>query len=389
MYDFDSIIDRSHTDAVKWLPANVSQPAKWPDVIPMWVADMDFASPPAVIEALKRRAEHPIYGYSCKPEGFFQAYMAWMRDRYGLGIEREWLSFAPGIVPAIATAIRAFTERGDGVAITPPVYHPFRHMIERNRRTVVEAPLVIRGGRYEFDLEALDAACARSKLLVLCSPHNPVGRVWDEAELRAVAEIAERRNVIVFADEIHADLIFAPSRLVPTINLDERLRRRLISAWAPSKTFNIAGLQASVIIVPEPGLRTALALESEATGLSSPNCMVSGAAVAAYTQGGPWLDEALRYIHGNYETLVAGLADKAPSIQVFPLEGTYLAWLDFRGAGFDGDVGTEVMERAGLWLDAGTRFGTGGGGFARMNLGCPRSVVETAVERLGKAFGRH
>ncbi len=387
MYDFDSIIDRSHTDAVKWLPASVSQPAAWPDVIPMWVADMDFASPPAVIEALKRRAEHPVYGYSCKPERLFQAYIGWMRSRYGVGVEREWLSFSPGIVPAIAIAIRAFTERGDGVAITPPVYHPFRTMIEKNRRTVVEAPLVIRDGRYEIDLEALDAACARSKLLVLCSPHNPVGRVWNEAELRAVAEIAERRNVIVFADEIHADLIFAPNRLVPTINLDEKLQKRLISAWAPSKTFNIAGLQASVIIVPDQALRTTFVLESEATGLSSPNCMVPDAAAAAFNQGGPWLDEALRYMHGNYELLVAGLAQKAPAIKVFPLEGTYLAWLDFRGAGLDGDVGAEVMNRAGLWLDAGTRFGMGGSGFARMNLGCPRSVVEQAVERLGRAFG--
>lgn len=348
---------------------------------------MDFASAPAIVEAMRLRAEHPVYGYSAKPESFFAAYTEWMRERYGVRVEREWLSFSPGIVPAIATAIRAFTERGDGVAITPPVYHPFKHMIERNRRAVVEAPLVVRDGRYAFDLDALDAACARSKLLVLCSPHNPVGRVWTAEELGAVAEIAERRDVVVMADEIHADLVFAPARVVSSLEIGDGLRKRLVSAWAPSKTFNIAGLQASCVVIPDPALRSAFEAEGDATGIGSPNCMAQGAAVAAYSEGGPWLDEALRYMRGNYEALAAGLAKKAPAIKVFPLEGTYLAWLDFSGVGLEGDVGPAVIDRAGVWLDSGARFGTGGGGFARMNLGCPRSVVEKATERLAKAFG--
>jgi len=387
MYDFDTLVDRTKTDALKWKAADACRSSIWKDIIPMWVADMDFGCPPEVVEALRKRAEHPIYGYSGKPEEFFQAYIGWMKSRYGVGVAREWLSFSPGIVPAIATAIRAFTERGDGVVITPPVYHPFKNLIEKNRRTVVEAPLVIRNGRYEFDLQALDAACARAKLLVLCTPHNPIGRVWSAEELRSVFEIAERRNVLVVADEIHADLVFAPSKIVPAVSLEEKYRKRLIAAWAPSKTFNIAGLQASVIIVPDQKLRAAFELESDATGIGSPNCMAQTAAVVAYQRGGPWLDEALRYMRGNYEALVSGLARKAPALKVYPCEGTYLAWIDFRGAGLDGDVGAEVIERAGLWLDAGTRFGTGGGGFARMNLGCQRSIVATAVDRLGKAFG--
>ncbi|PKL23611.1 MAG: hypothetical protein CVV47_13970 [Spirochaetae bacterium HGW-Spirochaetae-3] len=387
MYDFDTILDRTRTDCVKWAPSASCRSSAYPDVIPMWVADMDFASAPAIVEAMRLRAEHPVYGYSAKPESFFAAYTEWMRERYGVRVEREWLSFSPGIVPAIATAIRAFTERGDGVAITPPVYHPFKHMIERNRRAVVEAPLVVRDGRYAFDLDALDAACARSKLLVLCSPHNPVGRVWTAEELGAVAEIAERRDVVVMADEIHADLVFAPARVVSSLEIGDGLRKRLVSAWAPSKTFNIAGLQASCVVIPDPALRSAFEAEGDATGIGSPNCMAQGAAVAAYSEGGPWLDEALRYMRGNYEALAAGLAKKAPAIKVFPLEGTYLAWLDFSGVGLEGDVGPAVIDRAGVWLDSGARFGTGGGGFARMNLGCPRSVVEKATERLAKAFG--
>jgi cystathionine beta-lyase len=202
-----------------------------------------------------------------------------------------------------------------------------------------------------------------------------------------VAEIAERRDVIVIADEIHADLVFAPNRVVPAVSLGERFRKRLVSAWAPSKTFNIAGLQASVIVVPDPVLRAAFELESDATGIGSPNCMAQTAAVTAYTRCGPWLDEALRYMRGNYDTLVSGLAERAPKLKVYPCEGTYLAWIDFSGAGLSGDVGAEVIDRAGIWLDAGARFGTGGGGFARLNMGCQRSYIETAVDRLGKAFG--
>ncbi|MBU0928531.1 MAG: pyridoxal phosphate-dependent aminotransferase [Spirochaetes bacterium] len=387
MYDFDSPIDRTKTDSLKWKSTGACRSAAYPDVIPMWVADMDFATPPEVVEEMKRRAGHPIYGYSAEPEALYAAYTRWMRDRYGQGVEREWLSFSPGIVPAIATAIRAFTERGDGVAITPPVYHPFKKLIEKNGRAVVEAPLVDRGGRYEFDFGALDAACAKARLLVLCSPHNPIGRVWSRDELLAVAEIAERRDVIVVADEIHADLVFAPARVEPALGLGERLRKRLVSAWAPSKTFNIAGLQASVIVVPDEGLRAAFALESEATGLGGPNCMATAAAATAYERCGPWLDEALAYMRGNYEALVGGLSARAPALKVYPLEGTYLAWIDFRGAGLSGDVGGELVERAGLWLDAGTRFGSGGSGFARLNLGCSRAVVETAADRLAEAFG--
>jgi len=388
MYDFDSLIDRTATEAVKWQCPDSCRSTKYRDIIPMWIADLDMASPPAVVEAIRHRAEHPIYGYASKPDAFYNAYITWMRSRYGITVDRSWLSFSPGIVPAIATAIRAYTAPGDGIAILPPVYHPFKHLIEDNRRTTIEAPLQVRNGHYELDLAALDAACARSKLLVFCSPHNPIGRVWTADELHAVAEIAERQDVVIISDEIHADLVYAPNRLVPMLGLSDTLQRRLVSCWAPSKTFNIAGLQASFIAVPDASLRAAFDRESAASGIGTPNCLATAAAIAAYEHGAPWLDELLPYLRGNYDYLVSRLAAHAPALKVTPCEGTFLAWIDFRGAGLAGDVGPEVMERAGLWLDAGSRFGTGGDGFARFNFGCPRSIMVKAADRLIAAFGQ-
>jgi len=387
MFDFDTILDRSTTESVKWMRDGKPLPADHEGLIPMWVADMDFAAPPAVVAAIMDRAAHPVYGYAATPVAFYEAYVNWMRTRYNVVVDPEWLSFSPGIVPAIATAIRAFTVPGDGIAIMPPVYHPFRLLVEANHRKTLEAPLAIRDGRYELDLDALDAACSRSKMLIFCSPHNPVGRVWTSLELAAVAEIAKRRNVIVFSDEIHADLVYAPNRLVSLLGFDRELDDRLVVAWAPSKTFNIAGLQASYIAIPGKELRASFAAESHATGIGSPNCLAGAAAIAAYNEGGPWLDELLVYLQGNYDYLKAELGKRAPALKVYPCEGTYLAWIDFRTAGLSADVGPGILEKARLWLDAGSRFGTGGAGFARLNFGCPRAVVAKAVDRLAQAFG--
>ncbi|MGD9941077.1 MAG: MalY/PatB family protein [Clostridia bacterium] len=402
MYNFDEIIPREDFDSIKWSyldefcpdtgtgavnPGNPggASPRK-PRVLPLWVADMDLASPPEVVAAVQARAAHPVYGYAGKPDSYYKPFIEWMQSRHQTPVERDWIVFSPGIVPAIATAIRAFTSPGDGVAIMPPVYHPFRQMIERNRRTVREAPLRIVDGRYELDFDALDAAAAGSRLLVLCSPHNPVGRVWTQAELQGIAEIAERRDLIVLADEIHADLVFQPSRHVPSLLLSEALGKRLISAWAPSKTFNIAGLQVSYIVVPDQGLRKAFTNETEATGLGSPNCLGVAAAAAAYRHGGPWLDALLPYLEGNYRHLKDSLARTVPGLHVYPCEGTYLAWLDFRGIGLQGNVHRALVDKAGLWMDAGSRFGSGGDGFARLNFGCPQSTIDEAISRLSQAF---
>lgn len=387
MFDFDNVIDRKGSESVKWLANATKRSTRYPDVMPMWVADMDFPAPPPVVEAIRRRAAHPIYGYAALTDEFFGSYIDWMRVRYGLGVDREWLTFSPGVVPAVAQAVRAFTPRGGGVAIMPPVYHPFKRLIEANGRVAVEAPLALEKGHYAIDFAALDDALSRARLLVFCSPHNPVGRVWTEDELREVARIAVRRGALVVSDEIHADLVWTKGRFTSMLGLDKDLDERLVATWAPSKTFNIAGLQASYLVTPNAALRAALEDDREALGLDSPNCVAVAAAVAAYREGGPWLDELLPYLKANYDLIVSSLGASADSIKVHDCEGTYLAWMDFCGAGLSGDAGPAIVERAGLWLDAGTRFGTGGGGFARMNFGCPRSAVAEACARLGKAFG--
>ncbi|MBP7265006.1 MAG: pyridoxal phosphate-dependent aminotransferase [Spirochaetia bacterium] len=386
MFDFSTPLDRIPHDCLKWSYLDGCCPDR-DDILPMWIADMDLAAPPAVLDAIHGRAAHPVYGYAGKPDGYYSSYMAWMKTRYGVDVRREWIEFSPGIVPAIASAIRAFSAPGDGVTIMPPVYHPFAHLIEANGRVVREAPLLVADGAYKLDLAALDRAAAQSKLIVLCSPHNPVGRVWTRGELEAVAEIAERHDAIVVADEIHADLVYRPNVHVPSLAVSERLNQRLLACWAPSKTFNIAGLQTSYIVIPNDGLRAAFAKDGEASGVGVPNCFGTIAAQAAYEHGGPWLDELMPFLRGNYDALVAGLGAKAPALKVSPCEGTFLAWIDFRGAGLAGNVHAELLSKAGLWLDAGSRFGTGGDGWARLNFGCPRATVDEAVRRLGAAFG--
>lgn len=387
-YDFDTILDRKGTESLKWMDPPGQTSSRYADILPMWVADIDIASPPAVVEALRARAAHPVYGYAYKPEKFFGSFTGWMRRRFALEIDRTHVVFSPGIVPAIGIAIQALTAPGDGVVIMPPVYHPFKRLVEDNGRTVLEAPLRDAGGRYELDLQALEAACSSARMLIFCSPHNPVGRVWTAQELDAVIDIAVRHDVLVFADEIHADLVFRPYVHLPLHGRSQALQKRLVSSWAPSKTFNIAGLQSSFIVIPDDELRARYVRQVSATGQSGPNCMAVEAVIAAYDHGADWLDELLVYLRGNYEFLVSELAVRAPALGVYPCEGTYLAWVDFRGAGLDGDVGPALIDRAGLWLDAGARFGTGGGGFARLNLGAPRAVMDEAVRRLAGAFGQ-
>ncbi len=388
MFNFDNAPDRTSFDSIKWSYLGDRSP-NWPGgVIPMWVADMDIASPPAVVEAVVTRAKHPVYGYAGKPESFFLSFIEWMKKRHSADIAREWLEFSPGIVPAIATAIRAYSERNDGIVIMPPVYHPFRALIEKNKRTVREAPLQLVDGRYRLDLPALEAASRGARMLILCSPHNPIGRVWNRMELEAITDIAEKNDLIVIADEIHADLVFSPNKHIASLNVGKKLSRRLVSCWAPSKTFNIAGLQTSLIAIPDPQLRRAFADETEAGGISGPNCMACAAAQAAYENGETWLNEALVYIKGNFDHLSRQLAARVPDITMYPSEGTFLAWLDFKPAGLSGDVYAAVLEKTGIWLDPGTRFGTGGEGFARMNLGCTRKTLDLAIDRLATAFGK-
>lgn len=387
LFDFDSTPDRFAFDSVKWSYPELSG-SKRNDVLPLWVADMDFAAPPAVSRAVQQRAAHPVYGYAGKPEAYFQAFIGWMRRWHNTQVERDWLLFAPGIVPAIALALRAYSKPGDGIVIMPPVYHPFKIMIESNGRQCREAPLVLKDGSYSLDTAALDKACRGSRLLLLCSPHNPVGRVWNRQELQAIADIAEKHDILVLADEIHADLCFSGYRHLPAWEISPKLQQRLVAAWAPSKTFNIAGLQASMVVIPDKQLRQVFKKELEASAMDIPNCLALTAATAAYNEGDEWLKAVMKYIEGNYIFLAARLAEKLPAIKLMPCQATYLAWLDLRTLGLPDNVHRSLVDQAGVWLNAGSMFGTGGEGFARLNLACSRSLLAKAIDRLADAFGQ-
>jgi len=394
---FDRVFDRRPYGSMKWNLCGTSRDGR--EVLPLWVADMDFAAPGAVAAAVAERAAHPIYGYAAATDGMFDAFALWMKARHGVEVEREWLVFSPGVVPALAFSIRAFSSPGQGVAFASPAYQPFFNLTTRNARKVEASPLRLGpGGRYRMDLEDLGRRLGpETPLTLLCSPHNPTGRVWERGELEDLASLACDRGTIVVSDEIHSDLVLGAARHVPALALGgrigERLRSRLVALYAPSKTFNIAGLQASFAVIPDPGLRARFVAEMEGAGIELPNVFAARAAEVAYREGGPWLAALLDYLGANRELLASFLAERLPALSACPTEGTYLAWIDFRRSGLLGVEAKGVLHRflteeAGLWLSEGCQYGPGGEGFARLNFGCPRAVLREALERLEAALGR-
>lgn len=387
-YDFDTLYDRGATDSLKWADREARCGSE--DAIPLWVADMDFACPPEVARAVQARAAHPIYGYPVRSESYYQAVCAWMERRHGWKIKPEWLVYVPGVVPALNFAVHAFTRPGDGVVIQPPVYYPFRKSILENGRRLLENPLVRRGDRYEMDLQGLKkAADSGAKLLILCSPHNPVGRVWEKRELEDLAEVCLTRDILLVSDEIHFDLVLGRQegrRHTCAASISEEIARRTITLTAPNKTFNIAGLTMGNAVISDPRLREAFKAAVGGSGIEVSNVFGNVAAEAAYREGEAWLDQLLSYIEGNYRFFAEFLAEKIPEIRALPLEGTYLAWLDCTGLGLD-DAALKrfFCEEARLWLDDGPKFGTGGSGFMRLNLAAPRSILEESARRLEKA----
>lgn len=383
-YDFDSIIDRSCTNSVKW--GYRKRLCGREDVIPLWVADMDYAVAPEIQEAIRERAAHPIYGYPIRQDGFYESLMRWSLRRYGWELKREWLCYAPGVVPAINAAVLAYTRPGDKVVIQGPVYHPFRAAILNNGRQLVDNALKLDEGGYRMDLTSLDRAIdARAKLLILCNPHNPVGRVWTREELLALAELCARRGLVVLSDEIHADIIMPRHRHVPFASVSADAAARSVSCLAVSKTFNLAGLCAANVVIPDRRLRDEYQAVSESLALNVTNVFGVAAQEAAYSRGEPWLTELLSYLAGNYARLCEALA--GGPVRVMPLEGTYLAWLDCRALGLDDEaLKAFFLDRARLWLDEGVKFGPQGSGFMRLNLACPRATLDEALSRLAAAL---
>lgn len=388
MYGFDHVIDRRGTNALKYDFA--SKYGKPEDALPLWIADMDFQTAPEIIDAVVKTGRHGIFGYSDSPQAYFDVLQNWYAAYFGWSVQKEWLVKTPGVVFALCTAIRALTEPGDAVIIQRPVYHPFSQSVVKNGRKLVNNPLVYRDGAYTIDFEDFEEKIVRNrvKLFLLCSPHNPVGRVWTKEELSRLGDICVRHDVLVVSDEIHADFVFEGYTHHVFADLKPAYQAITVTCTAPSKSFNLAGLQVSNIWIPNPAIREKFQEELGRTGYSQLNMAGLAAAQAAYEKGRPWFEELKRYLSANLAFTRGYLAEKLPRVRLVEPQGTYLLWLDFSGLGLSGTrLEHFIVEQAKLWLDEGTRFGSEGQGFERMNIACPRSTLQQALERLAQAAG--
>lgn len=385
-YDFDKVIDRRGRNCLKYDFA--AERGKPEGLLPLWVADMDLPAAEEIRRALHEAAEHGIYGYSEVKEPYFQAVHDWMKNRHGWEVEREWMVKTPGVVYAIAAAVRAFTKEGDGVMLQNPGYYPFGQVVRDNDRVVADNTLHEENGRYTMDYEDMERQIveANVRLFLLCSPHNPVGRVWTEEELRRMGEICLKHQVLIVSDEIHHDFVFPGYQHHVLSDLDERFRDITITCTAPSKTFNIAGLQVSNIFIPNEKLRKTLIKEIDKTGYSQLNQMGLVACEAAYRYGGDWLDQLLVYLKGNLDFARDFIHREMPGVKLVEPEGTFLLWLDCRGLQFsDVELDRMMIEKAKLWLDGGTMFGPCGSGYQRINMACPRAVLQQALTQFAEA----
>jgi cystathionine beta-lyase len=378
-YDFDQIIDRRHTESIKWRRYDE-------DVLPLWVADMDFAVPEPVLRALEERIAHPIFGYGVSPDGFREVIQERLVRLYGWHVETDELLFVPGVVPGFNVACHAIGAPGDGVLAETPVYPPMLAAPGNAGRTCQVVPLARGGGRYEHDFDAFERAITeRTSLFLLCNPHNPVGRVFETSELEHLAEICLRHDIVICSDDIHCDIIYQGHRHIPIASLAPEIAAQTITFLAPSKTFNIAGLGCSVGVVQNPDLRARL--EQAGTDLvPSVNLLGYVAGLAAYRDGQAWLDALLVYLEANRDYLLETIATHMPSIQCKQPEGTFLAWLDCREASVPGPPYQFFLERARVALNDGAAFGAGGEGFVRLNFGCPRAILTEGLERMRGAL---
>lgn len=384
-YNFDEVIDRSGTSAIKL--EGLKEIWGRTDLIPLWVADMDFATAPFVTEAICKRCEHPILGYTSKPDSYYQAIIRWNKERYGLDLEKEMVNFVPGIVPGIGMALNAFTEKGDKVMIQPPVYGPFSWLNTRNDRTLVTNPLKLVDGMYRMDMEAFRRDIKGCKVFILCNPHNPGGVVWKEKELQEVAEICYEEGVLVFSDEIHADLTLPPRKHRPFAMVSEKARMNCVTFMSPSKAFNMPGLTASHALIFNPKLRRKFRKYMDACELDLGHTFAFLAIEAAYSHGTEWLDQCLAYIQDNIDYVDEFTKQNTPKIKVIRPQASYLVWLDCREMGLSQEVLNDFfVDKAHLALNDGTSFGKEGEGFMRLNIASPRSILEQAMKQLAEAY---
>jgi cystathionine beta-lyase len=393
-YDFDRVYDRKNMDCVKWDLMEEIFGNK--EVIPMWVADMDFPTAQPIVEALKHRAEHPFYGYTRPGKNVVEAVVERMQKKYSWKIEPEWVVFTPGVIPALNVAVRALTHPGDQIILQQPVYHPFFPTVTGSGCHIVNNALKLNENCYEMDFDDLEDKFAvrgnmlgggnRIKAIILCNPHNPVGRLWKREELEKLGEIVIRKGAIVISDEIHCEILYKGFQHTPFAAISKEFEENCIVCMAPSKTFSLAGLEISNIIIPNPKLREAFN-NTRAGILPGPNLFAYTALESAYRQGDEWLEQVLDYLQGNLDFILTCFAAKIPKIKVIRPQGTYLVWLDCRALGInDQDLRNFLIEKAKIWLDEGTKFGAGGNGFMRMNIACPRPILLEALKRLETAI---
>lgn len=384
-HNFDTVIGRMKTSSVKWDGAEALFGEK--DLLPLWVADMDFKVPEAVSKAVKKKAAHGIFGYTTRDDSYYQSIISWMKTRHNWTVEREWITHSPGVVTALSLAVQAYTQPGEKVIVQPPVYYPFMKVTEANDREVVYNPLVNNDGQYKMDFDDLVSKIDDSvKLLMLCNPHNPGGFVWKKEDLQKLGDICLKHNILVVSDEIHSDLVFKGGTHIPFASISENFAQNSITCTAPSKTFNLAGLQTSNIIIPNKALRERFEAETERNAIGMPNSFGPIATEAAYTEGAEWLDDVLEYVEGNLNYLTDYFKEHVPAMKVLPLKSTYLAWIDCRGLNMTAEeLETFFLSKAHVALNQGKVFGPGGEGFVRMNLACSRSIVEKAVKQIEEA----
>ena len=386
-YNFDEIIDRRGTDAIKLDRCQALFGTE--DVYPLWVADMDFRTPDFILDAIRARLEHPILGYSNVPKDFFPLTIQWIKDHHQWEVSRGWLGFLNGIVPGIAFAVQTYTNEGDEVIIQPPVYDPFIHVVNNNNRKLIYNQLIERDGRYEMDFENLESQItSRTKLLILSNPHNPGGRVWDKASLTRLAEICAKHNIVVVADEIHADMTLTGHRHTPFATVSESAANISVTFMAPSKTFNIPGLVSSVYIIPNPDLREKFITYLQKSDLTGGNILSYAATVAAYEHGEQWRQKMLEYVEGNIAFLKNFLAIHLPKIKPMIPEASFLVWLNCQELGLKDtdELHLFFAQKGKLGLNKGTTFGPGGEQHLRINVACSRIILEKALMSLANAF---
>lgn len=386
IYNFDAVIDRSNNFSAKWSEMDKKYGSN--DLLPMWVADMDFKTAPSVIDAMKERLDQGIFGYTTRPNSYNESIVNWISRRYGWDIKSDWIIFSPGVMPSISLIIQEMTEKNDKIMIQEPVYSPFNNVVKDNERELVISPLIkLEDGSYIMDFEDIESKIKDVKMFILCNPHNPVGRVWTKEELKKLGDICIKNNVKVISDEIHSDIIFKGNKHIPFASISEEFAKNSITCMAPTKTFNLAGLQMSQVILPNEEDYMKLDSAFARLDIRRNNAFSLVATEAAYNHGEDWLKEFLEYIEGNADFAINYIEENMPTLKVKKPEGTYLLWVDFSKTGLtDDEVAKALIEKGKVALNSGVSFGIGGKGYQRINLACPRPMVEDACNRIKVAI---